>query len=366
MVQAIVVADTNYDEKSNDGRGTDQSKHSSRSYTLEEALQETRIGKCQYILTFLTGISVLGSTIENTNISYILPYAKCDLNLSTEEQGLLSGISYLGIVFTSHAWGFLADTWGRQKVLHASAVGAFICSFLSAFAMDTITLIVLRFLAGAFAAGASSGGYSYISEFHTVATAARSAAFVSIALSAFWVFMSPLAIAIVPMDWSFYIFTLEYKPWRFFLTCTTIINLISAIVFTFMPETPKFLAAVGRKEEAVKVLSRMYAINTGEPKEKYPVKSIENVTIGNNLSDAKGICDFLSLVIEQTKPVLQKPLFTNTWKLCYIILVMFSIGHGTFMWFPDFLMQLQRYEGIPKTLCEIVGPKAVVSSSAYV
>lgn len=72
-------------------------------------------GKCQYILTFLTSMSVLGSAIENTNISYILPYAKCDLELTTQQQGLLSAISYLGIVFTSHLWGFLADTWGYKS-----------------------------------------------------------------------------------------------------------------------------------------------------------------------------------------------------------------------------------------------------------
>lgn len=117
-------------------------------------------------------------------------------------------------------------------------------------------------------AGAFSSGFPYISEFHTSTTAARSAAFVSIALSgAVWVFMSPLAIFIVPMDWSFYIFSLEYKPWRLFMTCTTIVNLFSAIVFSLLPESPKFLVAMGRKEEAIKVLSRVYAINTGNPKE---------------------------------------------------------------------------------------------------
>lgn len=71
----------------------------------------TEIGKYQIILTFLTGLGVFGSAIENTNISYILPYAKCDLKLTTGEQGVLSAISYLGIVFTSHLWGFLSDTW---------------------------------------------------------------------------------------------------------------------------------------------------------------------------------------------------------------------------------------------------------------
>lgn len=65
--------------------------------------------------------------------------------------------------------------------------------------------------------------------------------------------------------------------------------------------------------------------------QKYPVKDIENVTFGSSLSNAKGIGGFLGLVMKPTKPVFQKPLLTNTWKLCYVIFVMFSISHGTFM-----------------------------------
>lgn len=116
-------------------------------------------------------------------------------------------------------------------------------------------------------AGATSGGYSYVSEFHTSTTAARAAAFVSIALSSVWVVMSPLALVVIPMDWHFHAFIVEYKPWRFFLTCTSLINLFNAIAFTFLPESPKFLLAMDRREEAMKVLRRVYAINTGEPAE---------------------------------------------------------------------------------------------------
>ena len=82
-------------------------------------------------------------------MSYITPYAKCDLNLTTKEQGLLSAISYFGNVCTSHLWGFLADTWGRKKVLRVAAAGGFGFSLLSMFAVNTISMIILRFLAGA-------------------------------------------------------------------------------------------------------------------------------------------------------------------------------------------------------------------------
>lgn len=107
------------------------------------------VGRCQIVLIFLTGIAVMGSVLENINVSYILPYAKCDLKLTTAEQGILSSISFLGIVFTSHFWGFLADTWGRQKVMRTAALGGSIFAMMSGFAANTTTLILFRFISGA-------------------------------------------------------------------------------------------------------------------------------------------------------------------------------------------------------------------------
>lgn len=116
-------------------------------------------------------------------------------------------------------------------------------------------------------AGSSSGGYTYISEFHTAGTAARAATFVTIALYSVWVFLSPMAMLIIPEDWAFYIFTLEFKPWRLFLLSTSLINVWNAIALSFAPETPKFLLAMNRKEETLEVLSRIYAVNTGQSRE---------------------------------------------------------------------------------------------------
>lgn len=91
----------------------------------------------------------MGAAVENVNLSYILAFAKCDLKLILAEQGVLTSVSFLGIVSTSYVWGFLADTWGRQKVLCVAGLCGFCFSFSSGFATDTTVLIVLRFLAGA-------------------------------------------------------------------------------------------------------------------------------------------------------------------------------------------------------------------------
>lgn len=81
--------------------------------------------------------------------------------------------------------------------------------------------------------------------------------------------MSTLAIGIIPMDWNWNILFVEFKPWRFFMVCNSLINLFNGIAFYLLPESPKFLLAINKKEEALQVLSRIYAFNTGMPPEVF-------------------------------------------------------------------------------------------------
>lgn len=102
-----------------------------------------------------------------------------------------------------------------------------------------------------------------------------------------------------------------------------------------MPESPKFLMITDRNEEALDVLRRVYAFNTGQPKENYPVKNIKIDIVGSTLANTHGFRNIMRLLWSQTKPIFQSPLRTHTWKVSYIIFVMFMLGHGTFMWYVD-------------------------------
>lgn len=75
------------------------------------------------------------------------------------------------------------------------------------------------------------------------------------------------AMLIMPMDWTWHIFDIDFKPWRLYLICNSFVNLFNGIVFTILPESPKFLLLMGQKEKALEVLRRIYAFNTGQPKE---------------------------------------------------------------------------------------------------
>lgn len=123
-------------------------------------------------------------------------------------------------------------------------------------------------------AGTQAGAYSYISEFHTYKKASIAAAMVSIFINGELIHLALSAIFILPMDWEIEFYPFEFKPWRLFLVINSFLNLWNAFVFYYLPESPKFLLAMNRKNEALNVLSRVYAINTGNDKEVTVITTI--------------------------------------------------------------------------------------------
>lgn len=116
--------------------------------TLEEALAKTGFGKFNYGLIILTG-AILGCVfLETVSINFVLPVAQCDLNLTTHDKGILSAIGFIGIIVSSHLWGFLADTRGRKTVIVPTLFIAFGITIISSFVKSFRVLVVLRFLNG--------------------------------------------------------------------------------------------------------------------------------------------------------------------------------------------------------------------------
>lgn len=76
----------------------------------------------------------------------------------------------------------------------------------------------------------------------------------------------------------------------------------------------------------------MYKQSTLLLLQMYPVNDLVVEHTGTALSKVHGIYGILKLVWNQTWPLFQRPNITNTFQLCYLMFVLFSIGHGTFMW----------------------------------
>lgn len=120
----------------------------SSATTIDNALLEIGFGKFNYILIFLTGMSLACVFMELICINIVLPIAQCDLNLSTTDKSWLSCIGLVGITCSSHFWGFLADSRGRKTAIAVPLLFAAAFSMLASLATSFWMLLICRFLNG--------------------------------------------------------------------------------------------------------------------------------------------------------------------------------------------------------------------------
>lgn len=117
-------------------------------HDLEEAIKKCKFGKFNYILIIVSGLIMTATFLELTAINIVFPVAQCELNLSETETGILGSIGYVGVILSSHMWGFLSDTKGRRTILVPTMLIAFLMTLLSSFVNNFWLLLSLRFLNG--------------------------------------------------------------------------------------------------------------------------------------------------------------------------------------------------------------------------
>lgn len=119
------------------------------SHTFEEAIALTGNGGLfHWRLLGAVGFGVMGVVAEGMSMGFVLPVAKCELQISNVEQGMINAVAFVGVVLTSHLWGFFADTWGRVKVLRLSLLLGFVCSAMSSLSTSSTMLMITRFMVG--------------------------------------------------------------------------------------------------------------------------------------------------------------------------------------------------------------------------
>lgn len=117
-------------------------------YIMRKLLIISGFGLYNVYLFLTIGGFLMCVIIETMSMMFIVPAAKCDLDLTLFEQGLLSSISFFGVVSFSYVWGFLADTRGRRGILKISLLSSFITSSLCSIVGSSWLFIVLRFING--------------------------------------------------------------------------------------------------------------------------------------------------------------------------------------------------------------------------
>nr|CAD7434482.1 unnamed protein product [Timema monikensis] len=315
---------------------------------------------------FGCGFCLVAMVCELYGTSYLLPAAQCDFQMSAQEKGLLNSISLIGVISSSHLWGYLADTKGRRKILMVTLAMDAVCAVISCFAPTFYIYLVVRYFCGFFVCGPSAIVYAYIGEFHAAPTRARAIVFVSVVVSIASIGQPGLAWLVIPQPWSFQLAWFTFNSWRVFVFLCAVPSILTCLfLFFFLPESPKYYLVKGREEEALAILRRMYSLNNNRSPDDYPIKSIkvelrpEELERLKALSERPTLLTVVKSVWHQTAPLFCRPHLGATLLVCSTQFGLFTCFNGLSLWLPEVFNIMGTFSSShPEsyaTACEIIG-----------
>uniref|UniRef100_A0A182NE16 Major facilitator superfamily (MFS) profile domain-containing protein n=1 Tax=Anopheles dirus TaxID=7168 RepID=A0A182NE16_9DIPT len=314
------------------------------------------------VLDIIVIMAVLNETM---GISIVIPAAQCDLNLSPTDKGILTGVSFAGIIVSSHFWGYMADTKGRRRTLIVSLMLTAICALVSGLSINYTMMVAMRFMVGVFISAPSATIFAYLGEFFKTANRTLVITYASVAVGLSAVFTATTGWYVLSFHWTVGLpgTELVLKPWRVLFFVYTLPTLVGAFWLMALPESPKFYLSRGRESEAFAILLRLYLENhPNAVAADFAVKHITPEAGQKNRSAgprSSGSCWHVATSVwNQTVPLFRKPNVVNFFICCVVQFGLFVVSAGMGLWFPDIINRLTTSQVADVTVCDALDATA--------
>ncbi len=200
-----------------------------------------------YLVAFIVALGGLLSGFDTGVISGALLFIKDEWHLSDYLQGILVSSTLVGATIGAVLNGYLADLFGRKKILIFTAVLFFAGSIFCAAAADINILILSRFIVG-FAIGIVTFATPlYLSEISPEKIRGTLVSLFQLAIT-----IGILFSYLVNAGFS----NVQYG-WRWMLLFGIFPAIILGTGMLFMSDTPRWLVKTGRDDEAKKAFQRI-------------------------------------------------------------------------------------------------------------
>ena len=208
-----------------------------------------RLARAHYVLMVVLTTALVIDVMKPASLGFVLPGVRAEYEIDTLAVAWLPFAALCGTVLGSILWGMLADVFGRRASILLSSVlfvGTSICGAMPSFAWN----IGMCFLMGAAAGGMLPVTYALLAE----TMPARHRGWVLVLVGGLGSIGGYLA-ASLAAAWLEPIFS-----WRalWFLNLPTGLALVA--LSSLIPESPRFLLRVGRREEARATLARFGSV----------------------------------------------------------------------------------------------------------
>ena len=251
--------DSNGDREKNTGSSSSRGRKSRKVYSADEAIDKMGFGPFQLMIFFFCGLLWLADAMELMILSILSPAVKCQWDLSSAEEAIITSVVFIGALIGSLFWGVFGDTFGRKKALLGMDLVVLIFGVLSALKLtpdDNRSAGYPWLLACRFGVGFGAAGVTQAATYYIEFLPKKTRAVCSICVAGWWgigtMFGAALAVAVMGEN---------DLGWHWYLGLSACPMAAALLFFLFVPESARFYLAKGKKKQAEKVLRRVAWFN---------------------------------------------------------------------------------------------------------
>jgi putative MFS transporter len=216
--------------------------------TVSSIIEKLPVARIHYMLAAACGLGYLFDAFDTYIVGFAMPSIQKEWQLTPVFNGMLASAGMWGMFIGALMWGPIIDRVGRKFGFAGTVLGFSLVSGLTAFSTGTTQFIVYRFISGLFLGGMLPVVSALLAEFIAAKQRGR-------------------FVAVPPVFWPFGLFAAAIASftlvplygWRALFVVGVVPAFLAFFVIRALPESPRWLASKGRKQEAAAVLVRLGA-----------------------------------------------------------------------------------------------------------
>ena len=215
---------------------------------VTERLDALKSARVRYWIPFVLGLMMMGDSWDLTVAGFVMPSLRQEWGLSAIEVGTIFSAGFAGQMIGALVFGPLAERFGRMPVLNVAVALMSLLSLACAMVHDPVIFAALRFGQGLGFGGATPACAAYVNEMAPTRSRGRYfSTFQFLMISGF---------SLCAITSAFVIPTLG---WRAMFVIGAFPAVLVPLVMWTLPESPRWLARMGRVDATSKALVRLGA-----------------------------------------------------------------------------------------------------------
>ncbi|CAK9821737.1 Synaptic vesicle glycoprotein 2B [Anthophora retusa] len=314
---------------------------------IEAAIAATGYGTFNVLLLLAALPIAWAGIFDTTTNGFILASAECDLQLTFFRKGVLAAIPFLGMALTGFLWDHLTPYVGARNLFVLGLLADSVLNLIATAVDSYYVFLTIKFFTGVLAGGPFSMVIAYLSEFHSAKYKANFIRWGGLALNAAIVIPAVLGFLILPLPLDVNVFNRRYSAWRIYLLICSIVPVFGLLTASMLPQSPKYLVEIGKTEEALRLLGRIYSVNKRKPTSTFPIKTLlvwETPAPLSRRSIFKASAEKLRLACYNTKLLFSSPYLRP---VAYLNFLQFGsmLGFNTMrLWVPHLFIILNNFD----------------------